>query len=82
MKYLHKRITKTVNGWDDSHSYLEAISYVLNDSKVSPENDKELSSEDCIENDCAFMTFSVYEFVSEISDSEILTLKKFGILKD
>jgi hypothetical protein len=73
---LLKKTTTAVDGFEgDEH---DMISFMLSEEVL--ENEKPVEQADVVEADVVFLEYNTYEDMGEITEEEIFTLKKFGIL--
>lgn len=77
MKKLFKINTIQVDGFRGDETVTH--SYIVSDLEFM-EDDNAITQDDVIEADEVFLTYNTYECVGEITDSEIETLVKFGII--
>lgn len=76
MKFLYKRITTTVNGYNgDGNEY---TSFVC--TEKDPVSDEIITQEDVIEADQVFLEYDTYELIGPIIEEELSVLEKFKIL--
>lgn len=78
MKKLFRVKTIQIDGFEGNETI--SNSYIISDLEII-EDDDELTQEDVVEADAVFLEYNKYENLGEITDNEIMTLIKFGIIK-
>lgn len=78
MKNLFKVTTTMVDGYDGGK--IETFSYILSDEKEIM-NEKEITQEDVMDYDTVFLSYDKFENIGEVTNEEIETLVKFGVVE-
>lgn len=77
MKKLFKIKTIQIDGFEGNET--EIYSYMISDLEII-NDDEEITQEDVREADKVTLSYNKYENIGEITDDEINTLVKFGII--
>ena len=77
MKKLFKIKTIQIEGFEGNET--ETYSYMISDLEII-NDDEEITQEDVREADEVTLSYNKYENIGEITDDEINTLVKFGII--
>ena len=77
MKKLFKIKTIQIDGFEGNET--ETYSYMISDLEIINDDD-EITQEDVREADEVTLSYNKYENIGEITDDEINTLIKFGII--